>query len=661
MDINKIKNLIVLLTIVIAGDFMTACNNDDVDTNQYGTTTQMNVYGPNPVARGGKLRFLGTNMNEVTKITIPGAGEVTDLDHVSNEEVDLTVPQNAEVGYVTLTYKDGTTQTTKTQLTYSEPISIESISPETVNPGDVITIKGEYLNLIHAVIFTDGVSIGDTAFIAHSRNEIQVTVPVTAQTGPVILSDEKGDLPNWIYSKQDLTVNLPTVSGLSPKTVLPGNALTVNGEHLNWIKSVSIGGVETTDFTVAKDGKSLVVTVPVNAPSGDVILTTQSGVSITAGQVETLNPSDLSVSPSPVKNGGTLTITGKNLNNVSSVTFPHADVVYPTAVTATSVTVTVPEAAQEGSLTLTQSNGTTVSVDYTLVKPAVTSFVPTTVPQGTTLTVNGTNLDLVSDVTFNGLTVSSAISNASENSFSVLVPAGALSGNLTLNLKNGTSMETGPLTVTEPIVPTVTGADATTSPGATFTITGAHLDEAGKFFLDDYGLETVSASANSVTVKVPESVPYGTYTIKFINASGNLETSSVQVTVQSPEYTVWDTPTTIAGWGEPRIYLDRTTPTDLSKLTIVPGVSKMIVYYDAPAWFDLQFNDANWSSYGEMKADASATLGDGAAPIGTGSRFEITITNDMLNAWNVKDGWSNHFTIIQGDGGVTVNKITILP
>ena len=660
MKTYKIKTLLVVVGLVFAGLSFVSCNHDDLDTDQY-TGTKMNVYGPNPVARGGQLRFLGSNMNEVTTITIPGAGDVTDLKHVSDKEVDVTVPQNAEVGYVTLTFKDGTKQVTKTQLTYSEPISITSITPGTVDPGDVITIKGEYLNLIHAVIFSNNVSIGDSAFITHSRNEIQVAVPVTAQSGPVILSDEKGDLPQWIYSKQDLVVNLPTITGIAPATVLPGAELTINGTHLDWIETVVLGGVSTTDFTVAKDAKSLVVTVPVNAPSGEVTLISKSGVSIAAGKVETLNPSDLKATPEPVKNGAVLTITGKNLSTVTSAIFPHSDAVSPAAVTANSVSFTVPSTAQNGDITLVSSNGSKVTVPYQLVAPVVTSFVPASAPQGTTLTVNGTDLDLVDQVTFTGMAVPTTIVPKSATSFQVLVPSGALSGKLTLNLKNGSTLETTSVTITAPLVPTVTGAGATANPGGMLTLTGAHLDEAGKFFLGDYGLETIKAEAGSVQVKLPDNIPYGTYPVKFINKDGNLETTQVQVLVTSPEYTLMNTPTTISGWGDPRIYLDRTTPTDISKLTIVPGVSKLILYYDAPAWFDLQFNDASWTTYGEVKADASSTLTNGAAPIGNGQKVEVTVTQAMLNAWNVQDGWSGYFTIIQGDGGVTVNKITLLP
>ena len=77
---------------------------------------------------------------------------------------------------------------------------MESFSPERVRPGDVLTIKGEYLNLIHQVIFADNVIVsdettgkesveGENAFLKHTRNEIQVLVPAEAQSGKIILSD----------------------------------------------------------------------------------------------------------------------------------------------------------------------------------------------------------------------------------------------------------------------------------------------------------------------------------------------------------------------------------------------------------------------------------------------------------------------------------------
>ncbi|MDL2291920.1 hypothetical protein LJB80_02075, partial [Bacteroides sp. OttesenSCG-928-F21] len=71
----------------------TACDNgDDENTNQYKGGVNLNVFGPCPVARGGELRFIGSGMDQITSVDIPGSGEITDIKVVSSEEIRLMVP-----------------------------------------------------------------------------------------------------------------------------------------------------------------------------------------------------------------------------------------------------------------------------------------------------------------------------------------------------------------------------------------------------------------------------------------------------------------------------------------------------------------------------------------------------------------------------------------
>lgn len=174
----------------------TACDNgDDEDTNQYKGGINLNVFGPSPVARGGVLRFLGSGMDKVTAVAIPGCDDITDIEVVSDTEIRVTVPQTAQPGLVVLKTPKGDI-TTKTELTFTEPIDLASVSPLEVNPGEVITITGEYLNLIKEIIFADNVIV--TEFESQERKEIKVKVPVEAKTGQIIISDG-AEIPNWIY------------------------------------------------------------------------------------------------------------------------------------------------------------------------------------------------------------------------------------------------------------------------------------------------------------------------------------------------------------------------------------------------------------------------------------------------------------------------------
>ena len=98
----------LVCVIFIGGMALASCDTiDDFDTEQYSGGIELNVFGPSPVARGGDLRFLGSGMNKVTGIVIPGSGEITDIKVISETEIRVTVPQNAEVGYVVLKTPQG--------------------------------------------------------------------------------------------------------------------------------------------------------------------------------------------------------------------------------------------------------------------------------------------------------------------------------------------------------------------------------------------------------------------------------------------------------------------------------------------------------------------------------------------------------------------------
>ena len=73
--------------------FSSCDDGTELDTNQYVKGIALNAFGPSPVARGGELRFIGSNLNQVTAVAIPGCGDITDITVISAEEIRVTVPQ----------------------------------------------------------------------------------------------------------------------------------------------------------------------------------------------------------------------------------------------------------------------------------------------------------------------------------------------------------------------------------------------------------------------------------------------------------------------------------------------------------------------------------------------------------------------------------------
>ena len=423
------KRVFDILTALFATCLMafTGCSPDELSTEQYADKgVALNVYGPQPVVRGGQLRFLGSNLDQVTAVILPGVDPITEIEVVQAgvpSEIRITVPKEGpEPGFVTLVTADGQEITTKTELEFLETVVIESIEPLSVKPGDVITIKGEYLDLMHEVIFTDDVHVNEDYFEEpHTRYEIKVKVPVEARTGKVSLSDlgmnsedPENPMINYATSEEELVVAGPQVSEPVTGNVQAGQELTITGSNFMYVDHIEIPGAEISEFEINEDGTALTFTLPQQLQLGEIILVAKSGEEIPAGTIQVKVP------------------TSGNVESPS--------------ITSESVSFAVPAEAQEGNITLNLNNGVSITVSYTLVKPVVTSYNAESLAVGEELVISGTDLDLVTGVTFGGdVTVDVT---ASQESIKVTVPSGAVTGALALNLANGTSVSgiTGPMT-----------------------------------------------------------------------------------------------------------------------------------------------------------------------------------------------------------------------
>ncbi len=454
---KKIFNVLALSAMCLT--LLSGCKDELVSTDQYAKEgVSLNVYGPQPVMRGGELRFLGSNLDQVTEVIIQGVAPITDIKVVQAgipSEIRVTVPKDGpEPGLVTLKTAGGKEIVTKTELSFTEPILIESFSPASVKPGDVLTIKGDYLNLTHEVIFAEDVKVSEKDFRKHTRYEIEVAVPVEARTGAIGVGDidelavEDSDvMANVIYSEEELVVAQPEVAKMTAPRYKAGETVTVTGKNFNYVASVVLPGATVTDFKVASGNSSLTFVLPAEAQDGEVLLVAKSGVEVAAGQYETVVPTSLSAAPKPVKAGSDLSVSGKDLDLVVSVSLPNAgEVEFEYA--GGTMTFAVPDTAQEGDIVLGMANGKSAAVAYSLVKPAVAEYSANPAAAGSSLTITGTDLDLVKSVTFGGdLTVEV---EAAETEITVSVPTTASSGALKLNLANGTSVECEALAVDKP-------------------------------------------------------------------------------------------------------------------------------------------------------------------------------------------------------------------
>lgn len=534
---------------VTATATFTGCDDDDLSTNQYVGGIHLNVFGPSPVARGGELRFLGSGLNQVNAITLPGSGKITDINVISSEEIRIIVPQDAEPGYVTLHTATGDI-TTITPLTFLEPISIETISPLTVRPGETITITGEYLNLIKEVCFpflTDSVNVMATDFISHSRKEIKVVVPEEAISGLLVISDAK-EMPNTIYAEDEINVVLPAVEApLDLTDAKPGTTVTIEVTDIDLVRKVIMPNGEEIPFTV--NGNQLSFTLPADATDGTIVMVPASGVKVAVANIGVVVPTELVVTPATgLRGSDIISIRGLNMDQVATVTFPNvADAVTPASVTATEVKVEMPAMAQTGTIVLNLKSGKTVTTHIETAKPENLAYASNPVAAGAPLKVTGRNLDLVSKISFTG-GLEAEPSEVSGPELTVAVPNMAESGPVTFHMANGESVEGPSLAIDAPLTCYVTAfPEGTIISGKIMVLTVANGDKLTDVRLNDSHVQFI-LSGDQLQVNVPESVDGDAVKLTLVSSNGSIDYQLEIINPNNLEKTIWEGPWSNAGW-----------------------------------------------------------------------------------------------------------------
>lgn len=673
---KKISKIFAMLVVALVGLSLTACSDgDDLSTDQYGNDISLQSFGPCPVLRGGTLYLYGTNLDQIESVNLPSADPITAYEILQsgyNSKISIQVPaEKCEPGQIVLKTKKGGEITSVSPITYREDIEITkffvgSEGSMVGNVGDVVTIKGDYLNLMHGVIFAGSDTIKEAEFVGHDRYTIQVKIPAEARTGVITLTDTIKDGTS-LETKEELTINTPEATPIKDRNIKAGEVLSIKGSSFDQIVSVKFEGatVDAADFE-SQSAAEITVKVPAKATDGTFYVVTKSGIEVPVGNIITVVPTQLVATPNPVKNGAEITITGKDMDLITGIAFPNAAISQLNKVETTKVTATVPEDAQESTkdangIILSLANGKTVTVAYTLVKPTVASCTPAAITAGEKTIIKGTDLDLVASITFPGDVEQTVEKFAAQNAnaIAVTVPAACAGTGFKLNLKNGTTIEMKDAlsikAATDPAIASITPGEATA--GSTITITGKNFQNIQNLYIGSYKVNRYTSRTNTeIVCQVPANAEVGTYKIVMEDPDGNK--------IEGPEFKVVPAEKDIATittnmdnsaikypynftWDDTGRF--RIMKADLIKLGVKVG-SKMLFYKEAGATGQVQINNANWGpidTVADWNGDQNCVV----------KVFDAA----MMEAVNsISDGWSDTAFILQGDMK-NVTKIAILP
>jgi hypothetical protein len=179
----------------------------------------------------------------------------------------------------------------------------------------------------------------------------------------------------------------PTVSGFTPASGQPGTSVTITGTNLGGATGVTFGGAFAA-FTV-DSSTQITATVPPNAVTGRISVTTGGGTAVSSGVFTvTLPPASpapaiTSLSPASGTPGTPVTIVGSHFSGATAVAFNGVAAVY-NVISATQIQTVVPAGAATGAVTVTTPGGTATSPSKFVVSGGSTSTPP---PQAAALSL----------------------------------------------------------------------------------------------------------------------------------------------------------------------------------------------------------------------------------------------------------------------------------
>jgi len=425
--------------------------------------------------------------------------------------------------------------------------AISSCSPTSGPVGTTVTITGSGFSGTNRVEFNGT----DATFTANQAGtQITTTVPTGATDGSLTVTDNGvGGGTASCPSSFDVTPTLtPTVTGFAPASGPIGTSVVITGTNFTGATAVRFGAINATSFTV-DSATQITATVPLAATDGPISVVNSAGTGTSSSNFDVTpaqTPTISSFAPTSGPAGTSVVITGTNFTGATAVRFGGVATTTFTVNSATQITATVPTGAATGAIQVTTAAGTaTSSSSFTVTAggPTITTFSPASGCVGSTVQINGTNLNGTTAVTFNGL--SATFTQVSSTKVTATVPTGATSGRIAVTTPSGSTQSATDFTVTQ-CAPTIVSFTPTNGPvGTSVVISGDDFTGTITVRFDGTNAAFVVNSDTQITATVPSGADTGR--IAITNTIGTGTSSTDFVVTETPTITSFNPDTGSAG------------------------------------------------------------------------------------------------------------------
>lgn len=383
---------------------------------------------------GETITLEGTNLDFVENVVFvkaDGTAVNGTIDTKTQTQIVVQIPEGAVAGNITLDCIDYAN--TQVVVGQAKITRVEWVGG--FKPGSTTTVHGTYLDRIaYATVPGPDDSTLKIENLAFSGNDRTFTLPENTCDG-VMKFYSSSDV---LISQGDFQTTKPSNISFANSTVPVGSQLTINGNDLDLVKSITFGGDKTVDSFTKNGTNQIVVTVPEGAETGTLKLNLANGTYV---ETPTLNVADVVITGHR-REGSDIIFTGAGLNLVDAVYVNDVSVDF-TRESATEIKVAGTVAGFIGSIKVESEKGVSNSYQYDF-RPVITRVADeygnniTSMDPGQTIRVYGNNLDLANLLKFNSSDQYVRIDNLGNPSIeyvTVTVPAGA-TGSTSIQLRD---------------------------------------------------------------------------------------------------------------------------------------------------------------------------------------------------------------------------------
>ena len=475
------------------------------------TTNDFIIIGPAPIiddfspgvgAPGVGVIISGVNFSGPVTVKFNG---VTDpmAAVTAPTQISAQVPAAATTGRISVTTPAGTATSSNTFFVTKAPVITDFFPSRGQTNFTRVTIEGINFNIapVSGVGFNGK---GVTGISTPAANQIVVTVPNAATTGPITVTNSFGV---GTSSNDFVITRAPIIDWFDPVVGPPGTPVTISGVNLsNGPTVLKFNGMNTGFTVTGQSGTQIRTAVPGGATSGPITMTNAYGGFATTSNffVTGSAPYVSALSPGAGPRGTTVLITGGNFTNPVAVKFNGVTDPAATATALTQIQTTVPANATTGPLTVTTSYGTSANNPIFYVPPRLTGFSPTNGIVGSSVVITGANFTSASSALFNLAAANFTVT--ASNTISAVVPANATTGPLTVTTPGGVIISTNNFRVQ----PNISSFSPTLGPvGTPVTIVGTSF-----FNVTNVSFNNTSAASFTVIspTEIRTTVPSGAST-----------------------------------------------------------------------------------------------------------------------------------------------------